>query len=276
MAGPPEGAGQLAGWRAGAGGRVSPGGSGWWSARRAGCRGRVGVRRRRRRRRVASKLRQAHETAGRWKEREGLWLANTGQMSQKRRTSRPPSPILSLLIGPAAAARLVKAMRKERTLQHYAAKDILRAAGLPLLGSDDSEVSADLEKVKLGKKLSPVLLVRGTRCGSLTATTGSARATASMRRLRYGAGWPPARPRADRLADGTEKAAPDAFGPLPALAPEPVVPRPGDPRRRRPGLARPRTSAQFPPHRTRLLRQKRFRDPQKNDRSVRRTRPANR
>ena len=68
---------------------------------------------------------------------------------------------LSLLIGPAAAAKLVKALRKEQTLQHYAAKDILRAAGLPLLGPDDSEVSADLEKVKLGKKLSPVLLVQG-------------------------------------------------------------------------------------------------------------------
>jgi hypothetical protein len=51
---------------------------------------------------------------------------------------------LSLLVGPAAAAKLVKALRKERTLQHYAAKDILRAAGLPLLGPDDSEVSADL------------------------------------------------------------------------------------------------------------------------------------
>ena len=69
---------------------------------------------------------------------------------------------LSLLIGPAAAAKLARALRKEQTLQHYAAKDILRAAGLPLLGPDDSEVAADLEKVKAGKKLSPVLLVQGT------------------------------------------------------------------------------------------------------------------
>jgi hypothetical protein len=68
---------------------------------------------------------------------------------------------LSLLIGPVAAASMVKAMRKEQTLEHYAAKDILRAAGLPLLGPDDSEVAADLENVKLGKKLSPVLLVQG-------------------------------------------------------------------------------------------------------------------
>jgi hypothetical protein len=68
---------------------------------------------------------------------------------------------LSLLIGPAAAAKLVKALRKQQTLQRYAAKDILRAAGLPLLSPDDSEVSEDLGKVKAGRKLSPVLLVEG-------------------------------------------------------------------------------------------------------------------
>jgi hypothetical protein len=69
---------------------------------------------------------------------------------------------LSLLVGPAAAAKLARALRKEQTLQRYAAKDILRAAGLPLLGADDSEVSADLDKVRAGKKLSPVLLIHGT------------------------------------------------------------------------------------------------------------------
>jgi hypothetical protein len=68
---------------------------------------------------------------------------------------------LSLLVGPDAAAGLVKALRNERRLRHYAAKDILRAAGLSLLAPDDSEVAADLAKVKLGKKLSPVLLVQG-------------------------------------------------------------------------------------------------------------------
>ena len=68
---------------------------------------------------------------------------------------------LSLLIGPDAAAKLAKALRKQQALRHFAAKDILRAAGLPLLSQDDSEVSADLGKVKAGRKLSPVLLVQG-------------------------------------------------------------------------------------------------------------------
>jgi hypothetical protein len=68
---------------------------------------------------------------------------------------------LSLLVGAEVAAKLAKALRKVRSLEHYAAKDILRAANLPLLAPDDSEVAADLKKVKQGDKLSPVLLVQG-------------------------------------------------------------------------------------------------------------------
>ncbi len=68
---------------------------------------------------------------------------------------------LSLLVGPGAAARLVTALQEERTLEYFAAKDILRASGLPMLRTDDSEVAADLDKVKHGRKLSPVLLIQG-------------------------------------------------------------------------------------------------------------------
>jgi hypothetical protein len=68
---------------------------------------------------------------------------------------------LSLLVGHVKAAKLARALRKENTLQLYAAKDILRAAGLPLLGPDDPEVATDLDKVKADRKLSPVLLAQG-------------------------------------------------------------------------------------------------------------------
>ena len=68
---------------------------------------------------------------------------------------------LSLHVGVQAAERLVKGLRKQKTLRHYAAKDVLRASGLPLLAQDDSEVAEDLNKVKSGQKLSPVLLVEG-------------------------------------------------------------------------------------------------------------------
>jgi len=68
---------------------------------------------------------------------------------------------LSLLIGADAAAKLTRALHKKQPLQRFAAKDILRAAGLPLLDATDSEVAEDLEKIKAGDKLSPVLLVQG-------------------------------------------------------------------------------------------------------------------
>lgn len=69
---------------------------------------------------------------------------------------------LSLLVGSKSAAKLVKALRKQEGLTRFAATDILRASGLPLLGPEDSEVAADLKKVKLGEKLSPVLLIQGS------------------------------------------------------------------------------------------------------------------
>jgi len=68
---------------------------------------------------------------------------------------------LSLLVDPQQAKKLAKALGDSSGLQHFMAKDILRASGLPLLPADDNEVKKDLSKVKSGMKLSPVLLVRG-------------------------------------------------------------------------------------------------------------------
>jgi hypothetical protein len=68
---------------------------------------------------------------------------------------------LSLLVGPEAAGKLVKALRKQGDLVEHPAKDLLRASHLPLLPSSDSEVAADLKKINFGSKLSPVLLIQG-------------------------------------------------------------------------------------------------------------------
>jgi hypothetical protein len=68
---------------------------------------------------------------------------------------------LSLLVGVQTAAKLAKALHKQKTLRHYAAKDLLRASRLPLLPAEDSEVATDLAKVKARERLSPVLLVEG-------------------------------------------------------------------------------------------------------------------
>jgi hypothetical protein len=68
---------------------------------------------------------------------------------------------LSLLVGPDPAIKLVKALQKRDKLIQFAAKDLLRASHLPLLTEDDPEVASDLQKIKFGAKLSPVLLVQG-------------------------------------------------------------------------------------------------------------------
>ena len=93
-----------------------------------------------------------------------------------KRTIRQQKCPLSLLVGPDSAAKLVKALRKQEGLAHFAVKDVLRASALPYLG-DDPEVAADLEKVKLGKKLSPVCSSKARRCGWRTVTTASVRVT---------------------------------------------------------------------------------------------------
>ncbi len=68
---------------------------------------------------------------------------------------------LSLLVGPPGAAKLVKALKKREEIDYFAAKDLLRASQLPLLARNDPEVESDLNKVKFGTKLSPVLLIQG-------------------------------------------------------------------------------------------------------------------
>ncbi len=67
---------------------------------------------------------------------------------------------LRLLALPGRAEALASMLSQAPTVIQ-AAKDILRAAGLPLLAVDDPEVAKDLKKVARGEPLSPILLVRG-------------------------------------------------------------------------------------------------------------------
>ena len=68
---------------------------------------------------------------------------------------------LTLLLGEAQAARIVESLR-EAPLIRRRAKDLLRASGLTLLPASNPHVAADLRKVRKGRRLSPVLLVRGS------------------------------------------------------------------------------------------------------------------
>jgi hypothetical protein len=67
---------------------------------------------------------------------------------------------LALLTDAFNAAAIVQSMRNA-PVTHQLAKDILRASGLPLLTPQNAHVAANLAKIATGKKLSPVLLVRG-------------------------------------------------------------------------------------------------------------------
>ncbi len=66
---------------------------------------------------------------------------------------------LGLLYSDETAAKIVNDLRSATTIRKKA-KDILRASGLPLLPKENLHVKQDLQKVKNGKKLSPILLVR--------------------------------------------------------------------------------------------------------------------
>jgi hypothetical protein len=76
---------------------------------------------------------------------------------------------LSLLMPDAAAKELSDRLRMAQLVRRKA-KDLVRASRLPILGPDNFHVAADLEKVKKGRPLSPVLLVRG-RLGDDVALT---------------------------------------------------------------------------------------------------------
>jgi hypothetical protein len=73
---------------------------------------------------------------------------------------------LSLLASDTSAVALVRSLRGARPIEH-AAKDLLRAAHLPLLPRDEPHVVADLKRIDKGKPLLPVLLVRGEMASGL-------------------------------------------------------------------------------------------------------------
>jgi hypothetical protein len=86
---------------------------------------------------------------------EGIWRPKPTEEDYKAATT-----YLELLFEPAAATALVRALRRAPTVQREA-KDLLRAARLAVLDKESPHVAADLKKIEKGKKLSPVLIVRG-------------------------------------------------------------------------------------------------------------------
>jgi hypothetical protein len=67
---------------------------------------------------------------------------------------------LALLATPAQVSEIVAAL-KAAPVVYKKAKDLLRASRLALLAPDNPHVAVDLKKIKKGKQLSPILVVRG-------------------------------------------------------------------------------------------------------------------
>jgi hypothetical protein len=87
---------------------------------------------------------------------------------------------LSMVLAPSVLEPTIAALRTA-PMGHWAAKDLLRAAGLPPLRPKQSaEVAEKLSKIKRGIPISPVLLVGGIR-DYLVIGDGYHRASAAYR-----------------------------------------------------------------------------------------------
>ena len=78
---------------------------------------------------------------------------------------------LSLLYDDKNVRRLVAALKAAPVVQ-FKVKDIFRASGLSLLGTSNSHVEKDRDKIRAGQKLSPILLVRDGGNGKVVIADG--------------------------------------------------------------------------------------------------------
>ena len=78
---------------------------------------------------------------------------------------------LRLSYDEASAKKLVQMLRRA-PVSGFKAKDIFRASGLSLLGVSNLHVDKDRKKIKKGKVLSPLLLVRDRANGKVIIADG--------------------------------------------------------------------------------------------------------
>jgi len=78
---------------------------------------------------------------------------------------------LSILYSKDRVAGMIARLRSAPLVQ-FKAKDIFRASRLSLLGVSNSHVEKDREKIRKGKSLSPLLLVRDEQNGKVVIADG--------------------------------------------------------------------------------------------------------
>jgi len=95
-----------------------------------------------------------------------LWLAEPEEANYPAAAS-----YLALVMDEKTTDRLVKRLRKA-PMTSFKAKDIFRASGLPLLGLSNIQVDKNREKIKAGKAISPLLLLRDPTRGKVVIADG--------------------------------------------------------------------------------------------------------
>lgn len=84
----------------------------------------------------------------------------------------PAAQSFLTLTYPDKQAQQFVAALKTAALKEFKAKDIFRASGLSLLGTSNSHVEKDRDKIRAGQPLSPILLVRDLPNGKLVIADG--------------------------------------------------------------------------------------------------------
>jgi hypothetical protein len=78
---------------------------------------------------------------------------------------------LKLIYDDKQIRRFIAAL-KAASVTQFKAKDIFRASGLPLLGAGNSHVEKDRDKIRAGRQVSPILLVRDSGHGKVVIADG--------------------------------------------------------------------------------------------------------
>jgi disulfide oxidoreductase YuzD len=78
---------------------------------------------------------------------------------------------LSLLYDERTAKARVNKLKRAPVVE-FKAKDIFRASGLPLLEASNTHVQKDLQSIKSGRALSPLLLIRDSANGKVIIADG--------------------------------------------------------------------------------------------------------
>ena len=95
-----------------------------------------------------------------------IWLAEVEEHDYPAAES-----YLCLIYRTSAAAKFIARLKAADIVQ-FKAKDIFRASQLSLLGVSNSHVEKDRKKIKNGKALSPLLLVRNEQNGKVVIADG--------------------------------------------------------------------------------------------------------